>query len=201
MFHVIDIRGIKEWTGNGMAWYIYSSFGIDATDSYFIGEKECSICEAYDLFQNEWKAISDLLTKGYYYVGNLRVMISKIFLVCWIYGEVDQEILVDSFLNYICEDEQEIMQNVLAIGAKESIFESEDFLDVLDWYKCRSKVTKFNARNIIIELAKQELIQKPNLMAHSWTNNFEYFKHDEDFQSIQNITKFYERLLATKNEA
>ena len=98
-------------------------------------------------------------------------MVSEEFLVDSIYGEVDEEILVDSFLNYICEDERETVQNVLAIYAKESIFESEDFLDILDRFKCRSKVTKFNARNIIIEFAKQELIQKPHLMAHSWANN------------------------------
>ena len=70
-------------------------------------------------------------------------------------------------------------------------FDSEDFLDILDRLKCRSKVTKFNARNNITELAKRELIQKSHLMAHSWANNFKYFKQEEDFQSIQNITKFY----------
>ena len=46
-------------------------------------------------------------------------------------------------------------------------------------------------------MAKQELIQKPHLIAHFWANNFKYFKHEEDFQSVQNITKFYEKLLAT----
>ena len=89
------------------------------------------------------------------------------------------------------------MQTVLAIDAKESIFESEDFLDILDRFKCRSKVTEFNARNIITELAKQELIQNPHLMAHCWAKNFKYFKYKEDFQSVQNITKFHEKLLAT----
>ena len=34
-------------------------------------------------------------------------------------------------------------------------------------------------------------------MAHSWANNFKYFKHVEDFQSVQIIKKFYEKLLAT----
>ena len=51
-------------------------------------------------------------------------------------------------------------------------------------------------KNIIIELAKQELIQKPHIMARSWVNNCKYFKDEEDFQLIQNITKFYEKLLA-----
>ena len=34
-------------------------------------------------------------------------------------------------------------------------------------------------------------------MAHSWANNLKYFKQEEDFQSIQNIIKFHEKLLAT----
>ena len=91
------------------------------------------------------------------------------------------------------------MQNVLATDAKDFIFESEDFLDILDRFKCRSKVTKFNARNII-ELAKQELIQKPHLMAHSWASKFKYFKQEEDFQSIHNITTFYEKSLGTPKQ-
>ena len=197
LFHVIDMRGVKEvGKGNGVAQDIYSSFWIDTTDSYLIGEKGRVPFVRHDLFKSVWKAISDILMKGYYDVGYFPVMISKASLLYSIYGEVDEEMLVDSFLNYICEDERKTVQNVLAIDEKESIFESEDFLDILDRFKCRSKVTMFNARNIIIELAKQELIQKPHLMAHSWASNFKYFKQEEDFQSVQNITKFYEKLLA-----
>ena len=134
---MIDIRGVKEeGIGNGVARDIYSSFWIDATDSYFIGEKERVPFVRHDLFKNEWKAISHILMKGYYDVGYFPVMISKASLVYSIYGEVDEEI-VDSFLNYICEDERETVQNVLAIDAKETIFESEDFLDIFHRFKCR----------------------------------------------------------------
>ena len=151
---MIDIRGVKEeGTGNGVARDIYSSFWIDASDSYFTDEKERVPFVRHDLFKNEWKAISDILMKDYYDVGYFPVMISKAFLVYSTYGEVDEEILVDSFLNYICRDERETLQNVLATDAKESIFESEDFPDILDWFKRRSKVTKSNARNITIDLA------------------------------------------------
>ena len=151
---MIDIRGVKEeGTGNGVARDIYSSFWIDASDSYFTGEKERVPFVRHDLFKNEWKAISDILMKDYYDVGYFPVMISKAFLVYSIYGEVDEETSVDSFLNYICRDERETLQNVLATDAKESIFESEDFPDILDWFKRRSKVTKSNARNITIDLA------------------------------------------------
>ena len=112
----------------------------------------------HDLFKNAWQATSDILMKGYYNLGYFPVMISEAFLVYSIHGKEDKEILVDSFVSYICEVEREAAQSVLAQHAKESIFESKDFLDILDRFKCRSKFTKFNARNIITELAKQELI-------------------------------------------
>ena len=77
---MIDIRGVKEeGTGNGVARDIKSSFWIDATDSYFIGEKERVPFVRHDLFKNEWKAISDILMKGYYNVGYFPVMTSKAF--------------------------------------------------------------------------------------------------------------------------
>ena len=82
--------------------------------------------------------------KDYYDVGYFPVMISKAFLVYSIYGEGDEEILVDSILNYICEDERETVQNVLAIDAKESVFESEDVLDILDRFKCRVQCKKYH---------------------------------------------------------
>ena len=105
---MIGIRAVKEeGTGNGVARDIYSSFWIGTTDSYVIGEKERVPFVRHHLFKNEWKANSDILMNGYYDVGYFPVIISKAFLVYSIYGEVDEEILVDLFLNYICEDERE----------------------------------------------------------------------------------------------
>ena len=70
MFHVIDIRGVKEeGAGNGVARDIYSSFWIDTTDSYSIGEKKRVPFVRHDLFKIEWKTISGVLMKGYYDVG------------------------------------------------------------------------------------------------------------------------------------
>ena len=120
-----------------MARHIYFSFRIDATGSYFIGENERVLFVRHDLFKNEWKAISDMLMKGYYGVEYFPVMISKAFLVYSLCGKVD----VDLFLNYICENEQKTVQNELAIDAKESTFKSENFFDILDRFKCRSKIT------------------------------------------------------------
>ena len=79
---MIDIRGVKEeGTGNGVGRDIYSSFWIDATDSYFNGEKERVLFVRLDLFKNEWKATSDILMEDYYDVRYFPVMISKALLV------------------------------------------------------------------------------------------------------------------------
>ena len=47
-------------------------------------------------------------------------MLCKAFLVYLKYGEVDKKILTDSFLNYVCEDQRETVENILATDAKES---------------------------------------------------------------------------------
>ena len=66
LIHVIDIREVKEQgTGIDMAQDIYSFFWIDATDSYFTGEKERAQFVRNDLFKKECKAITDVLMKGY----------------------------------------------------------------------------------------------------------------------------------------
>ena len=66
LLHVMDIREVKQQgTGIGMAQDIYSSFWIDATDSYFTGGKERTQFVRNDLFKKEWKAIIDILMKGY----------------------------------------------------------------------------------------------------------------------------------------
>ena len=40
-----------------------------------------------------------------------------------------------------------------------------NFLDFLNQLKCRTKVLKENVHEVIVEIARQEVIQKPHLMA------------------------------------
>lgn len=66
---------------------IDSSFWIDATDSHLIDAKERVSFARHDLFEDEWKTISDILIKECHGVGYIPVMISKAFLVYSIYME------------------------------------------------------------------------------------------------------------------
>ena len=44
-------------------------------------------------------------------------------------------------------------------------FSSDELLELLDQFKCRSKINKDNAREVVTEIARQEIIQKPHLMS------------------------------------
>ena len=49
---------------------------------------------------------------------------------------------------------------------------NDDFLedDFLDQFKYRTKASKENVHKVIVEIARQEVIQKPDLMASCWQN-------------------------------
>ena len=53
-------------------------------------------------------------------------------------------------------------------GTPPKIYDDDDFLDILDRFNCKSRVTIMNVYGVILEIAKQELVQKPYIMLCSW---------------------------------
>ena len=58
-----------------------------------------------------------------------------------------------------------LIENILNRSTEEEYFSCVEFPDFLDKFKCRSKVTKSNVEEIVYEIARQKLIQKPHIMA------------------------------------
>ena len=83
------------------------------------------------------------------------------------FGEVPSDELIASFLNYIAADERIVIDKVMSSDATEDDFSSDE-LFLLDQFKCRSKINKDNAREVVTEIARQEIIQKPHLMSSCW---------------------------------
>ena len=48
-----------------------------------------------------------------------------------------------------------------------------------------------NVYGVLLELAEQELIQKPYLMVYIWTNTLRYLKTLKDFDTPESDIKFY----------
>ncbi|XP_057309778.1 uncharacterized protein LOC130647812 [Hydractinia symbiolongicarpus] len=105
-FGWIDLRGNKEkGCGSGVSRDVYSSFWRDVSDSLFIGEKERVPYVRHDLYKAEWEAIGKIILKGYVDTQYFPILISKAFLEFCLFGEVSNEVLLESFSNYLSEDE------------------------------------------------------------------------------------------------
>ena len=65
------------------------------------------------------------------------------------------------------------------------------FLDTMERLNCRSQVHPLNVYGVILELAKQELIQKPYIMVCSWKKHVNLLKRYDEFKSYETLHKFY----------
>ena len=74
------------------------------------------------------------------------------------------------FLNYLSKDESKLIKTALENSTFS--FENEEFLDFLDQFNCRTKVASNNVQVVIVEIARQEIIQKPHIMASMWQESF-----------------------------
>ena len=82
------------------------------------------------------------------------------------YSEVEETELIDGSLKYLTPDERQIIDVALNSDSNE-VFSSEEFLDQ---FKCRSLVNRKIISEVVQKLAKQELYQKPHLMASCWSS-------------------------------
>ena len=136
----IDARGKEEVRrGDGVVRDIYLSFWIDVSSSLFTGEKERVPFVPHGLYKKEWEAIGKILAKGFNDTGYFPTMISKSFVQCCFYGDV-----AVIFLNYVSRDERMLIEKLLSDEANNDDFLEDEFLDFLDQFKCRTKVSKEN---------------------------------------------------------
>ena len=71
------------------------------------------------------------------------------------------------------------------------VYTEEEFLDTMERLNCRSQVHSLNVYGVILELAKQDLIQKPYIMVCSWKKHMNLLKRYDEFKSFETLQKFY----------
>ena len=74
----------------------------------------------------------------------------------------------------------------------------DEFLDFLDQFKVRSKVSKENIRELVVEIARQKLIQKPHIMASCWKSHLQLLKQVQDFSGEDAVRLYYEKIEPTR---
>ena len=187
---------LEAGRGNGVSRDVYASFWVEILDSYFIGENERVPFVRHDLFVTEWEAIGKILFKGYIDVHYFPMLLSKSFMSYVLFGENEDDHLLSSFLNYIAEDHRKLVNEAISTD-DESFFQSDDFFEFLDEFKCRTLITKSNVRSTIIELARQELIQKPHLMAACWKTHIAAIVSFSPFKDWTSLNAFYADMVPT----
>jgi hypothetical protein len=103
---------------------------------------------------------------------------------------------LDSFKRYLSESEEVLVESI--ITSKELPEDDEEFKDFLERFKCRSVISKENVTRVLLEIAKQELVQKPHLMIGAWQPILQnHLKKCLHFQSIKEVMGLYEDLVPT----
>ena len=138
--------------------------------------------------------MGQVIVKGSKDTEYFPTILSKAFLHYCLYNDVSEVQFIDSFKKFLSADEAEIVQKALDAECEtDPVFACDEFMDFLDQFKCRSHVTISNVKNIVSEIAQQELVQNPFLMTACWHPYFKVLSTYDDFNSPQAIEKYYDR--------
>ena len=197
LFTIINERGDEEeGVGVGVEREVYSLFWKQFANSMTIGERERVPFIRHDHFIKEWEAVGRILVKGYQSVSYFPLFLSKAFICyCLFDAEVPEIILLESFLKYLSPVEEDLVKEYL----KKDCFpdDNDELLDFLERFNCRSAVSSENLRKLLIEIANQELIQKPHVMISTWQPSVQELKQYPQFQSTSGIQGLYDTLKPT----
>ena len=176
----------------------YCLFWNEIKDSHFMGSRERVPSIRHELFEDEWLSIGKILLKGFLDCQYLPLFISQAFLTFCFFGSVEDTMLIESFKNYLCRDEQEVVENLVKCGIENQAIEpDEDTMNFLDNFKCNTLPNSGNVESIVAELARQELLQKPHLMISAWRKAFQSTLSIIGIENPIELAKLYEQRLPT----
>ena len=199
LFTVINERGCKEdGVGAGVERERENIrvFWKQFANSITIGERERVPFIRHDHFIKEWEAVGRILVKGYQSVSYFPLFLSKGFICyCLFDAEVPESILMESFMKYLSPVEEDLVKEYLG---KDCLPDNNDeLLEFLERFNRRSAVSSENLRKLLIEIANQELIQKPHVMISTWQPSVQELKQYPQFQSNSGIQCLYDALKPT----
>ena len=200
IFEIINERvTLEQGVGIGVTREVYTLFWNEFANSMTIGERERVPFVLHDHFVEEWNAIGRILVKGFDSVSYFPLFISKAFLDYCLFGnQIPDMVFLESFQKYLSKEEEEMIKAVIENNSFPE--DKDEFEDFLERFQCRSFVKEENLYRIILEIAKQELIQKPHLMISSWESVITSLKAHPSFQSLAALDAFYDKLKPTNKK-
>ena len=188
----IDARGQQEeGRGRGVLLDILTAFWQNVFSSLTVGSGEKIPFIRHDLQKPEWEAIARILVYGYKTVRYFLISLSHLFLASCLFGEesITPDFLLTSFREYLAAEDRDVFDACLSDAFDQN---DKDTLDFLSTYKYFRAPRKDNIQKIIMELAQQELIQKPRYVLNSWAPIVNSLRSDYHFQTLEGLKGLYD---------
>lgn len=122
----------------------------------------------HDFEEKRWKAVAKIIVIGWEQEGYFPIQISKAFMEQCIYGKTTIS-LIDAFLCTVSPTDKEVLNR--ALTEFDSV-DTDDLLDILENFDCKSLPNSQNILEIISQLAHKAIIQEPNFVIDSWNSIF-----------------------------
>jgi hypothetical protein len=132
--------------------------------------------------------------KGYTTTNYYPMYISRAFMEYCLYDDVNDIVILESFLKFVAVDEEELIDEHMGSG---QVPDDDELFDFLSRFQCRTEITSSNLTRIITELGRQELIQKPHVMLASFKPIVKELKHFEPFKTSEQLHEFYDTIRPT----
>lgn len=187
---LLDIRGTKEeGSGVGVTREVVCMFFTEFFESCSVGRAAKVPSIRHDMSKEEWAAVARIMIAAMK-VGYYPLLISPAFMIATLFGEstLSDDILLESFKNYISVEEKDIIEKMLANFEENN----EDLLEFLSFYKCYRNPTKDNLRSILLELSHQEIVQKPRYVSNCFAEVLNS-KKQHFFKSVEEVLDFYDK--------
>lgn len=78
--------------------------------------------------------------------------------------------------------------------------DNDELLEFLERFNCRSAVSSENLWKLLIEIANQELTEKPHVVMSTWQPNRQELQQYSQFQSTSAIQGLYDTLKPTRKK-
>ena len=192
---MLDARGREEeGSGVGVTKKAFTIFFTEFFSSCTVGRTDKGLCVRHDMYKPEWSAVVRILIAAMK-VGYYPLALSPAFVVVALFREhkLTDKLLLNSFKNYVSIEEKENMQEMLPNFEEDNA----ELLELLSFYNCYRRPTKDNLHAIVIELAHQEIVQKPRYIANCFLEVMFANTRGKFFSSVEHLEQFYQRYVPT----
>ncbi|XP_068690749.1 uncharacterized protein [Montipora foliosa] len=187
---VVDEMGKEEiGSGNGVLRDAISEFWRLFFLAATIGAAEKVPFIRHDFKKNEWEAVGRVFVYSFVHLSYLPLQLSPAFIMTCLFEDeaLTNDLLLASFRFYVSSDDRDMLANCIAGNVHAN---DDELLDFLSSFKCYRNPTEQNIREIILEIAHQEIVQKPRFVANCWSPLF--IKLRKLIKTSDDLTKLYE---------